>query len=33
MAGYQWVVTLLKRKIRLHPILFASALAAAGYDL
>jgi hypothetical protein len=33
MTGFQWVATLLKRKIRWHPILFASALAPAGYDL
>jgi hypothetical protein len=32
-AGFQWVATLLKRKIIWHPILFASTLAPAGYDL
>jgi hypothetical protein len=31
-AGFQWVATLLKRKNGWHPILFASALAPAGYD-
>jgi hypothetical protein len=31
-VGLQWVATLLKRKIRWHPILFASALAPADYD-
>jgi hypothetical protein len=33
MTGFQWVATLLKRKIRWQPILFASALTPAGYDL
>jgi hypothetical protein len=32
-AGFQWVAILLKREIRWHPILFASALTPAGYDL
>jgi hypothetical protein len=32
-VGFQWVVTLLKREIRWHPILFVSALAPAGVDL
>jgi hypothetical protein len=32
-AGLQWVATLLKIEIRCHPILFASTLAPAGFDL
>jgi hypothetical protein len=32
-AGFQWVVTLLKREIRWYPILFDSTLAPAGFDL
>jgi hypothetical protein len=32
-AGFQWVVTLLKREIRWYLILFVSTLAPAGFDL